>query len=163
MTQAAFDHWAEILRAHFPGHPAVVRLGTTFLPRLPEEAEAKRAAHDRAHPVAEMKDEDGARRRDPDLKDVTEWLELMKRGDTLVFRRRDGGSLKLTLDRSTHSAECLDVAGSVQAEASSLDNKAVQQLSRRYLSGDVAGCVRQLRSATLGPLERLWRRVVDPS
>ena len=88
MTQVAFDYWVTVLRTHFPAHPMLGRLGTTFVPRLPEEAEAIKEAHARAHPVAEMKDQDGARRVEPDLRTASEWLEIMKHGDTLEFRRR---------------------------------------------------------------------------
>jgi hypothetical protein len=35
MTQAAFEYWVEILRTHFPSHPALSGLGTSFVPRLP--------------------------------------------------------------------------------------------------------------------------------
>jgi hypothetical protein len=45
MTQAAFDHWVGILRLHFPSHPVLTALGTTFRPRLPEEVEVMREAH----------------------------------------------------------------------------------------------------------------------
>jgi hypothetical protein len=94
MTQAAFDYWVDILRTHFPTHPVLARLGTTFRPRLPEEVEAMRHAHERAHPVAEMRDQDGARRADPDEGVAGEWLEIMKAGDTLTFRRRNGSALQ---------------------------------------------------------------------
>ena len=63
MTQADFDYWVGILQAHFPDHPALARLGTTFVPRLPEDVEAQRTAYARAHPVAEMRNQDGARQR----------------------------------------------------------------------------------------------------
>ena len=40
MTQADFDYWVEILREYFPEHPLLARLGTTFVPRLPDDATA---------------------------------------------------------------------------------------------------------------------------
>jgi hypothetical protein len=36
MSQEAFDYWVGILRDHFPTHPALSRLGTEFVPRLPD-------------------------------------------------------------------------------------------------------------------------------
>ncbi|HXW03593.1 MAG TPA: hypothetical protein VD833_00050 [Vicinamibacterales bacterium] len=36
MTQADFDHWHGILRAHFPEHPYTRR--RDFVPRLPADA-----------------------------------------------------------------------------------------------------------------------------
>jgi hypothetical protein len=50
MTRTAFDYWVRILRARFPDHPHLARLGTTFVPRLPEEVEAMREAHALANP-----------------------------------------------------------------------------------------------------------------
>jgi hypothetical protein len=35
MTQAEFDRWVGVLRAHFPRHPRLSELGTTFYPRTP--------------------------------------------------------------------------------------------------------------------------------
>lgn len=147
MTQAAFDYWVEILRRHFPEHPKLSRLGTEFRPFLPEEAESERAAHARAHPVFQMKDQDGAQRIDPNIRDVIDWTDMMKPGDTLALLRRDGGALKLTMDQSSRAVECLDPAGALQGEALGLDTEAVHELSRRYLNDDVAGCLRQLRGA----------------
>ncbi len=95
MTQAAFDYWVGILREHFPEHPKLNRLGTEFRPYLPDGAEADRAAHARAHPVSEVKDQDGARRIDPSMRDVIDWMDTMKPGDALALLRRDGGVLKL--------------------------------------------------------------------
>lgn len=163
MTQAAFDHWVGILRTHFPAHPALSRLGTTFLPRLPEEAKLMDEAHARAHPVVEMKDQDGARRAEPDLRTVSEWLEIMKPGDALVLRRRDGGTLHIQFDGSGHSGNCLDPAGAVLAHAVGLDERTVREALQRYLSGDTAGCARTLRKANAGSLARLWNQVIDPS
>jgi hypothetical protein len=40
MTQADFDFWVEILREYFPEHPLLAQLGTTFVPRLPDDATA---------------------------------------------------------------------------------------------------------------------------
>ena len=147
MTQAAFDYWVGILREHFPDYPALAELGTKFWPYLPEEAEVERAAYDREYPVSEMKDQDGARRIDPGIKDVVDWADMMKPDDTLALRRRDGGVLKFTRDGASHTAVCLDPAGRIQGEVSGLQSQAVYELSRRYLSGDVAGCVRRLGGA----------------
>jgi len=148
MTQLAFDYWVGVLRTHFPAHPMLGELGTTFLPRLPEEAEAIREAHACAHPVVEMKDQDGARRAEPDLRIAKEWLEIMKPGDALVFRRRDGGSLHLTLDAAGHSGNCVDPTGAVLAHAVGLDVRTAREAIRQYLSGNTAGCAGCLRRAT---------------
>ena len=52
MTQAAFDDWVEILREHFPEHPMIKLLGTSFRLCLPEEADAPRAALPANTPLA---------------------------------------------------------------------------------------------------------------
>jgi len=44
MTQADFDYWVGILRTHHPEHRALSKLGTTFFPRLPKDAEAIKQA-----------------------------------------------------------------------------------------------------------------------
>jgi len=145
MTRAEFDHWVGILETHFPDHPTLSRLGTTFRPRLPEEAEALKEAHARAYPVIEMKDQSGARRREPDMRVAGEWLEIMKPGDVLVFTRRDGGSLDLRLEASGYSGSCRDPAGAAMSHAVGLDERSVREAIQRYLSGDSAGCARYLR------------------
>ena len=104
MTQSDFDYWVGILKTHFPAHPKLSGLGTTFLPRLPEQADAMKEAHARAHPVLEMKDQDGARRHEPDLQTAGEWLEIMKPGDVLVFRRPMAA-------RCTSGSTCLGIPG----------------------------------------------------
>jgi hypothetical protein len=162
MTQAAFDYWVGILREHFPEHPKLNRLGTEFRPYLPDEAEADRAAHARAHPVSEMKDQDGARRIDPTMRDVIDWMDMMNPGDALALLRRDGGLLKLTMDQSSRTVVCLDPAGAIQGQATGLDVQAVQELSRRYMNGDVAGCVRRLRRGGSRSLSRIWNRITQP-
>jgi hypothetical protein len=151
MTQADFDYWVEILEQQFPQSPSLRRLGTTFVPRLPEEAAALRDAHARAHPVYEMRDQDGAKRVDPSVKEVYEWVEIMKATDALVLRRRDGGSLEFVLEAATYSVRCRDSAGKVLADAEGLNDEAVRRLSARYLCGDVPECVRQLRDTTARP------------
>jgi hypothetical protein len=140
MTQAAFDYWVDILRTHFPTHPLLTRLGTTFRPRLPEEVEAIRQAHERAHPVFEMQDQDGARRADPDPAVAGEWLEIMNAGDTLAFRRRDGSSLHVMCDGVTHSARWLDRTGTVLAEMAAMDEQTARRAIERYLSDDAKEC-----------------------
>ncbi len=163
MTQAEFDYWVEVLRTHFPAHPVLGRLGTAFRPCLPEEAEAIKEPHARAHPVAVMTDQDGARRADPDRVTAIEWLEIMKLGDTLEFRRRDGGLLKLMLDEAGHTGHCLDLSGAVLAHAAGLDQRTARCAILRYLSGNTAGCANHLRRANGGMLARLWNRVIETS
>ena len=38
MTQADFNHWVAILKAHFPDHPCLADLGRGFVPRIPDGA-----------------------------------------------------------------------------------------------------------------------------
>lgn len=134
MTQEDFDYWVGILRTHFPDHPRLSELRTTFIPRLPEEVEAMREAHARAHPVAEMRDQDGARRADPELETAIEWLNMMKAGDTLVLSNRQGGSLKLTLEESGFSARCLNGTGDVLAETRGLKGVRVFDVIEYYFT-----------------------------
>ena len=156
MSRADFDYWTGILQTHSPEHPALARLGTTFVPRLPEEVEARRTAHVRAHPVAEMKDQDVAQRLNPTLADVLDWI------DALTLRRHDGGRLKLLFEKETYAVS-LNVNDAVQTQATGLEKRAIRQLGRQYLSGDIAGCMRQLRNARAGRLARIWLSLVDPS
>jgi hypothetical protein len=86
------------------------------------------------------------------MRDVIDWADMMKPGDALMLVRRDGGVLKLTMNPLSRSAVCLDPAGEIQGQAADLDEEAVHELSRRYLNGDVAGCLRQLRRAGSGSL-----------
>jgi hypothetical protein len=150
ITQEEFDFWVDVLQSHFPTHPMLEELGGRFKPCTPEEAEAEHAAHARAHPVGEMRDQDGARRGDPDAKDVVDWIDMMKTGDVLLLSRRDGGMLKFWLDRSGYAAECLDPTGDLQGRAAALAVQTVDELGRRYVRGDVAGCVSRLSAAVDG-------------
>jgi hypothetical protein len=154
MTRGEFDYWVTILRMHVPEHPALRSLGTTFFPRLPEDVEEMRQAHARAHPVGVMKDQDGARRVDPDMRTAMEWLELMKPGDTLVFRRRDGGSLQLAFEGLTYSARCNDHAATVLLDTVGLDGPTLREGIEQYLAGRTEGCVKRLYS------KGSWKRQV---
>jgi hypothetical protein len=98
MTQDEFDYWVARLREHYPEHPTLQR--PDFRPFLPEGAEADRRRHAAAFPVYEMRDQDGARREDPDARTTREWVEIMVPGDWLVFLRH--GGLSLRLERSEH-------------------------------------------------------------
>lgn len=146
MTQEAFDYWVDILKTHFPTHHRLADVGTTFVPRLPEEAAALKAARDAAYPVGEMRDQDGACRVDPVLRDVIDWIEMMNDGDVLRLHRRDGGTLSWWRQGSLFSAECVDAAGALQAQASGIGIQAVHEMSREYLGGDVSMCINQLRT-----------------
>ena len=152
MAQEDFDHWVDILRANFPTHRLLAGAGTTFVPYPPQEAAADRAAHAEAHPVAEIRDQDGARRRDPRLSDVAEWIDMMGVGDRLVLHRRDGGSLTFTRGGTGYSAARLDAAGAVRTAASELDLQALMELSRAYLNGDEEGCARELGARARLPM-----------
>ena len=97
MTQEDFDYWAGILRRCFPDDPHVAELDTSFVPYLPERAAEDRRRFEEQHPVALMRDQDGARRRDPSLTDAEEWLDMMSSGDVLEFHDRTGGRLVVRL------------------------------------------------------------------
>lgn len=146
MTQEEFDRWVAILAAHFPSHPLLRAAGTTFVPYLPEQAAAAQAEFERLHPVAEMRDQDGARRRDPDLRTALEWLDIMVAGDQLTFTRRDGGRLEITLEESL-SARCRGTAGDVLAAAEDVRATSVRRAIEHYLDGNVASCAARLREA----------------
>ena len=98
MAQAEFDYWVARLREHFPGDDTLQR--PDFRPFLPEEAEADRRRHEASYPVYEMRDQDGARRADPEALTTREWVEIMVPGDWLVFRRHGGQSL--CIERGDH-------------------------------------------------------------
>ena len=98
MTQEAFDYWVGLLREHFPEHRSLQR--PDFRPFLPEEAEAARREYEAEHPVYEMRDQDGARRADPDARTTREWVESLAPRDWLVLQRRGGQSLRI--ERSDH-------------------------------------------------------------
>jgi hypothetical protein len=147
MTQVAFDYWVNVLKTHFPSDRHLAYFGARFRPCLPEEAEAIRQEDERARPVAEMRDQDGARRVKPTIGDADDWLDMMTPGDTLELRRHDGGCLKLTLDGTEHSAICLDPAGEIAAHATGLDELTVREAVQRYLSGRTDLCASYLRKA----------------
>jgi hypothetical protein len=88
MTHDEFDDWVSILRESHPSHPKLTELGTTWFPRTPGEVDAARPA------VVEMRDQDGARKREPDAEDAMEWLDLMTAPtDSLAFTHKNGGAL----------------------------------------------------------------------
>ncbi len=146
MTHDAFDYWVSILRANFPDHPHLASLGRSFFPRTPEEVAAAQEAFERAHPVLEMRDQDGARRKDPEMRHAAEWLEIMKPGDSLSFLRRDGGELQIRRPvDETFSVRCTDAPNHVVTEAGALDGDTVLSAINRYLDGDLTACVTQVR------------------
>jgi hypothetical protein len=146
MTHEAFDFWVSILRTHFPDHPHLARLGRSFFPRTPEEVAAAQDAHERKYPVGEMRDQDGARRKDPTIDHVAEWVEIMTPGDSLSLLRREGGELEITKPaHEVFSVRCTDAAGDPVTEAAALDSDTVISAVDRYLEGDLKGCTKQLR------------------
>ena len=141
MSVADFEHWVSILRANFPNNHFLGELGKTFFPYTP----ADRAAWERENPVAEMRDQDGDHRADPDLFHATDWFEVMRPGDSLSFLRRDRG--KLQVDEGavgTFSVCCADALGQVVVERAGLHNRTVLVAIRLYLAGDIAECVREI-------------------
>jgi hypothetical protein len=151
MTREAFDYWVDILRAHFPTHQRLTDRGRPFVPCLPEEAAAIRSAHARAHPVAALLDQDGARRIDPSEKDLRDWLEMMNPGDTLALRHRDGGALKCAREHDTYGAACLDASGACLAEATGLDGTEILEIGGAYLAGHVTASIKKLRAVAARP------------
>jgi len=145
MTQEEFDHWLGILRTHFPRHRLLASAGTTFRPFLPEEFAAKRAEHEAAHPVCEMRDQDGARRVDPCFDHVVDWVDMMNDGDLLMLQRRDGGALKWRRHGPSFVGECCEAPGGVHAHASGIVLEVVHRVSGDYLRGDALACIKHLR------------------
>jgi hypothetical protein len=145
MTQEAFDYWVAILTTHFPDQPQLAGLGETFRPYTPEEFAAAKEAHEREYPVGEMRDQDGARRKDPTTHHAAEWVEIMTLGDSLSFLRHDGGELRVTKPpEETFSVRCTGTLGNLIGEALAIDRETVLRMIDRYLEGDVKGCVAQL-------------------
>jgi hypothetical protein len=150
MTQEAFDYWFAILRHHFPKHRLLLEGGTTFRPFLPEQFAARRAEHEAAHPVCQLRDQDGARRADPSVADVVDWVAMMNDGDVLVLQRRDGGTLKWQRRGPSFAGECCDPTGAQQAHASGISSEVVNSISANYLDGEVARVHQQLRGLAAG-------------
>ena len=114
MSRSDFNYWVSILRVNFPDHPRLTALGATFYPRTPEEAAERKEAFNRAHLVAEMRDQDGARRQNPTFGDAKEWIDMMGIGDRLSFFWRDGTVLNIeTTGDASFSVQCLRADGAV--------------------------------------------------
>lgn len=96
MTPKAFAYWVGILKAEFPGHPRLAELGKSFHPRTPEEVRAQKEAFRQAHPVVEMRDQDGARMAFPDAGHALDWLEVMRAADFVVLDCSDGARLHIS-------------------------------------------------------------------
>jgi len=95
MTREAFAFWVGILRAEYTDHPRLAELGKSFYPRTPQEVEAQKEAYRRAHPVVEMRDQDGSRMEFPDARHALDWLEVMRPTDFVVFVCSDGAALQV--------------------------------------------------------------------
>jgi hypothetical protein len=162
MTEAEFDHWVEILKTNFPDHPRLAELGRTFYPCTPDESASARASWERAHPVREMRDQDGARRADPALADAVDWLDMMNHGNLLRFLRRDGGVLEVNkLGDEMFSMRCIDVGGTVVRDGTALDRQTVLQSVSRYLAPGSNPCeVNEVprRGGLAGMLARVFGR-----
>jgi DNA-directed RNA polymerase subunit RPC12/RpoP len=149
MTPSEFDHWVTILKANFPTHPRLADLGRGFFPRTPEEVQARKEEYARAHPIVEMRDQDGSRVAFPELRQALDWLEVMRPNDSLTFLHTDGGSLQVTLPApGAFRVRCLDAQGGGLAESARLDEGPVRACIQRYLIGDAAGAVGHLRTAS---------------
>ncbi len=157
MTQPEFDRWVAVLQRHFPDHPKLVGLGADFYPCTPEEAQREQAAFERAHPVALMLDQDGARRPCPTLNDAIDWIEMMAVGDYLRFVRYDESFLQVDASGdASYSARCVRTDGAISAEAACLNETAVKNLIGRYIDGALRACLQKLRSPSQRGLRRLW-------
>jgi hypothetical protein len=137
MTRDEFDHWVAILRDHFPDHSRLSQLDDTFVPCTPEEARAEEEAFNLEHPVALMRDQDGARRANPSARDAMDWLDMMKPGDSLSFERRDGGRLVVERREQTCSVAYLDPATRTAVAEAVLSDARVRAAVKRYLWGEV--------------------------
>jgi hypothetical protein len=155
MTQESFDYWVAILKAYFPDHPALRRLGRDFFPRLPSQAVGRREVQGYTRPVLNMTVKDGARSADPDLSTAREWLQAMQPGESLTFNRRDRGALHIGFDGTAYSACCADGAHTVVVEKTGLDYGVVIGAVERYLAGDAAACVKRLGRPSLGTVQRV--------
>jgi len=105
MTQQAFDYWVGILRAHFPDHPLLSQLGTTFVPRLPSPGSSKVANR-----IIEMRNQAGKSIVCPNGETVDHWLATMQPVSMLTFKSADGytpGSFvsRHTMSRSVSTTE----------------------------------------------------------
>ena len=98
MSESEFAYWVGILREHFPDHPSLRRLGSDFVPYTPEQAGSDRRAFEALYPVAVIRDQDGATRRDPTYAEVEDWLDMMRPGDTLAVSDRHGAEIVVTCD-----------------------------------------------------------------
>ncbi len=142
MTHADFDHWVAILRTNFPDHPLLEKLGRSFFPCTPEEVASAREAWERDHPVGEMRYQNGARRKDPNIGQARYCLEVMKPGGSLSFLRRDGGVLQISGQTGeTFSVRCTDARGQTVVEATDVDGRTALSAIGRYLAGDVRGAL----------------------
>jgi hypothetical protein len=141
MSVEDFDYWVSVLRANFPDDPRLPEVGRRFVPATPEQVQARRNAYFAAHPVVEMRDQDGARRALPDPFRAIEWLEVMRPGDSLTFLHSHDGTLFLEGPGcGPFSVRRSDASGRVVAHEPALDEQRARVLIWRYLEGDVAGC-----------------------
>jgi hypothetical protein len=138
MAQEEFDYWVGCLREHFPNSPKLAQLGAGWRPYLPEEAEAARLQHEAAHPVFEMRDQDGARRRNPDPPTTRDWVDIMVPGDWLEFRRHSGHSLRLVRNDREYIARWRTPDGEDARVREGLSLDAVHQAARAYLDPHAA-------------------------
>ena len=82
------------------------------------------------------RDQDGARRRCPDVHDASEWLNMMKPGDVLLFVHRDGGHRQINHESDgSQRVSQVDGAGRTILERPALDARQVQAAFRQYFEG----------------------------
>lgn len=99
------------------------------------------------HPVLTMTDHDGARCKQPDVRQALEWFDVMEHGQTLSFERRDGGTLHLGHDGETYSARLLE-SPNVSVEVSGLGRGVAEQAIERYITdAGIAGARELLEGA----------------
>jgi hypothetical protein len=145
MTHGDFNHWVAVLKANFPRHPAIKRLGDDFYPRTPEEAQERKPA------VLQMRDQDNSLRIFPESDDVEEWIELMeKETDFLRFLHKDGGEL-LVFGQASGPFEmsCMDAQGGTIAKCKGVDKEHVLDIIGEYLSGHISDCTGMIRKFAL--------------
>lgn len=165
MTQADFDYWVDRLREHFPKSPKLAQLGSGWRPCLPEEAAAWQREYDARHPVFELRDQDGARRVDPDQRTTREWIEIMVPGDWLEFRRRSGHSLRVVRNDHEYIARWRTPDGEDAHVRHGLTVGDIQDAADVYLDPG-AGPLPDARGAgwrAIGAwLQRSWRVISTP-
>ena len=164
MTRDEFARWVNVLKVHFPDHPHLARLGTTFVPMTPDQAAREANEVARGHPVEYLIDQDGARRFSPSEADAVDWVDMMSVGDTLRVVLRAGGELLISsVPDALYDLRCRDAHLRVQAEQTGVPLARVHRALHDYIHGRERQCIKRLRQGDLSLLARLWRAARGPA